>query len=352
MKENKKKVAFVANVYRHLEAFHLPFIELLQEKGFEIHAFAKLDNGRAGVLAANVICHDISFPRNPFCSDTILAYKQLLNDFKTENFQMVHVHTPIAGILARLAAKKSQVPIVVYTAHGFHFFKGAPLSNWVYYPIERLVSRWTDYLITINREDFSVAQSFPVKNKVLYVPGVGVNTQEFDFGNEDLLRRRKREELGLDENDVVILCVAEINRNKNQIQLIEALEKLRSKTPSVKCLIAGDGDKTEWLKARVQKLDLNNTVKILGFRRDINELLIASDIFVLPSLREGLPKALMEAMAAKKPVVASSVRGNRDLVCDGENGYLVPLGDINTTANRLLKLINNPADRQKMGLKS
>lgn len=135
-----KKIAFVATVYRHLEAFHLPFIDMLQQKGYEVHAYAFPDHGKQGVLRAKVICHDIPFQRSPFRKENIKAFKMLFYSFKNERFDMIHVHTPVVGILGRWVAKMAGVPCVMYTAHGFHFFSGAPILNWLlYYPAER----WT-----------------------------------------------------------------------------------------------------------------------------------------------------------------------------------------------------------------
>jgi glycosyltransferase involved in cell wall biosynthesis len=344
----KKKIALLATVYRHLEAFHIPYINLLQDKGFEIHAYASPDHGKEGIQKQNVICHDISFSRNPYSIGNIKAYFQLINSFKQEQFHLLHTHTPVASLIGRIAAKKAQIPNVFYTAHGFHFFKGAPIKDWIlYYTLEKLTARFIDFLITINKEDFTIAKKFPVRKRVFFVPGVGVSTDYFDPKTEALIRIKKRKELGLNQDDTVILSVAELNTNKNQIQLIKAVKELNIQT--VKCLLVGQGEDMNYLKNIITNLGLDNNIKLLGFRNDIRELLAASDIFALMSKREGLPKAILEALSAGKPIIATNVRGNRDLVMNGLNGYLVPVSDIDRTVEAFNILIYNSDDRLIMG---
>ena len=162
------KVAYIATVYRHLEAFHLPFMKLLQNKGFVVHAYAAPDYSKEGVKKQGVICHDIPFQRSPFHPENVRAFKMLYNSFKNERFCFIHVHTPVASVLGRIAAKMAGVPCVMYTVHGFHFFSGAPIQNWLlFYPVERWMARWTDYLITINNEDYRRAKHFPVRKEIL-----------------------------------------------------------------------------------------------------------------------------------------------------------------------------------------
>lgn len=348
-----KKVAFIATVYRHLEAFHIPFIKLLQDKGFEVHAYGALDFGKEGLLRNNVICHDIPFKRNPFHLKNSKALIALVKSFEKEEYEMVHFHTPVASIIGRIAAKIARIPYVIYTAHGFHFFEGASKISWLlYYPLEKVMARLTDALITINNEDFKRAKNFRVRDKVYFVPGVGVETKEFAFENEAKIKQNKRAELGLSDTDFVIVCVAELNDNKNQNQLIEAVQVLTRKYNEVKCLLVGVGESEQALKDKVKSLNLNNTIQLLGFRNDIPELLAAGDVIALLSKREGLPKALMEALAASKPIVSTDIRGSRDTVVDGVNGYLVPVSDVTATVNVFNALLSAPSELEKMGKQS
>ncbi|OES44982.1 glycosyltransferase family 4 protein [Domibacillus iocasae] len=349
----KPKVAFVASVYRHLAAFHKPYMEWFQHQGFEVHAYGQQDIGKEEVQNTGVICHDIPFQRSPFQLDNVRALKELTKSFQEELFQVVHVHTPVASVLGRIAAKKSNVPTVFYTAHGFHFFKGAPLKNWLtFYPVERLMAKYTDYLVTINEEDFRRAKRFPVKKEVLFVKGVGVDRQVYESGRlSGQLKLEKRQELGIGADEFVIICVAELSERKNQMQLIEALGKMRKDGP-VKCLLVGNGESEEKLKAMVDQLNLKKTVQFLGFRRDVPDLIEIADTVTLLSKQEGLPRAIMEALAAAKPVVVTDVRGNSDLVIHGENGYAVELGNIDATVRAFESLMNSRDQLNKMGKKS
>ncbi|KMY52971.1 hypothetical protein AC623_02350 [Bacillus sp. FJAT-27231] len=352
MLNQPKKIAFIATVYRHLEAFHLPFIHLLKEKGYEVHAISRPDHGKDGLVREKIPCHDIAFHRNPFHPSNVSALHRLYQLLKQQNYQMVHVHTPVGGILGRLAAWKTTVPSIIYTAHGFHFYKGGKVFNWLFYPIEKYFAKMTDSLITINKEDFNRARCFPVKKQVLYIPGVGMDTSAFQFQNESDIRKEKRIELGFADQDFVLICVAEINKNKNQIQLLRAIESLKDRYPFLKCLIVGEGRGETKLRKKASKLLLEERIKFCGFRRDIPELLISSDVLCLLSKREGLPKAIMEGLAAKKPIIATDIRGNRDLVLHESNGFLVPVNDITSTASSISKLIDDPFLKATMGKKS
>lgn len=343
------KVAFVASVYHHLEIFHLPFMQLLQNKGYEVHAYAGYDGGKEGVLNKGMVCHDINFQRSPLRNENIKVLKSLISSFRKEKFLMVHVHTPVAGILGRIAAKITGIPVVIYTAHGFHFFRGAPLPYWLlFYPVERMMARWTDFLITINTEDSLRAKDFKVRKKEIYVPGVGVDLEKHLLMDEEKVRHTVRKELGFKDEDFLILCVAELNPNKNQIQLIQAINQLRE-YKGIHCLLAGTGDSEVQLRKAIKELHLIPYVHFLGFRLDIAQLMAASDVITLLSKREGLPRVLMEGMAAGKPIIATNIRGNNDIVANGETGYLVPVSDVGATVDAFVKIYKDPQLRLKMG---
>ena len=268
-------------------------------------------------------------------------------------FSLVHVHTPVAAFVTRLACQRTNTHPVLYTAHGFHFYKDAPLKNWLlYYNMEKLAAHWTDGLITINEEDYKAGQKFKLQRngKVFFVPGVGVDIVSLEQRIASIDRSEKRKELGLSVDTVVAITVGGLNANKNHIQALKALSKL-TKT-NFHYLIAGNGESEQKLKNAVNELMLQDKVSFLGFRRDVPELLVASDVFILTSRREGLPKAVMEAMAAGLPIIATDVRGNRDLVKSGENGYLVPIDDVEQTAIAVEHLIDSEDLRRSMGEKS
>ncbi|EDL65260.1 glycosyltransferase family 4 protein [Bacillus sp. SG-1] len=349
MEEEVHKVAFVATVFRHLEAFHLPFIKMLQKKGVEVHAISRKGNGKQALVDEQVKCHEIEFRRFPFHPANISALYHLIQNFKKEKYKLVHVHTPVGSILGRYAAKAAKIPKVIYTAHGFHFHEQGSTFNWLFYPIEWFFARWTDVLITINTEDAARASSFPVRKKAIFIPGVGVDTGKFGPVKKASVRKQKREELGIPESAFVILCVAEINKNKNQVQLLRAIRLLKTRYPQIKCLLVGEGNGERELKKYVKDMSLQAEVMHAGFRTDIDELLAAADLFCLTSKREGLPKAVMEAMSAGKPVIATKIRGCRDLITHGENGYLVPVNNHELTASYIAKLIENPSLLERMG---
>lgn len=255
----------------------------------------------------------IDFARNPLSMKNKKAYAQLLDLMEREQFDAVHCNTPIGGVLGRLCGKKAKIPYVIYQAHGFHFWTGAPAKNWLlYYPVERMLARYTDLLITINGEDYARAQKFRLKKggKLTSVHGVGVDAAKVEAVEVD--RSTKRTQLGVPEDAVVFVTAGELNENKNQTTAILAFEK--ANIPNARFIICGDGEKREDLQKLICEMKMENKIILAGFRRDIFEILKASDVFVLPSFREGLPGALMEAMAAGMPCMASKIRGNVDLL--------------------------------------
>ncbi len=278
--------------------------------------------------------HSIPFSRSPFSKNNISAAKQLKELIKNGKYDIVHTHTPNASAIVRLVCKKlrKQGLKVFYTAHGFHFYKGAPIKNWlIYYPVEWLCSHWTDTLITINQEDYALASEKMRANKVAYVPGVGINLKKFDGTTAD--RRKKRNELGIPEDATLLLSVGELNDNKNHETVIKAINGMK-----VCYIIAGEGDKRETLQALINEQGMADSVKLLGYRHDVKDLYAISDIFVFPSFREGLSVSVMEAMASGLPCVVSRIRGNTDLI-DENGGRLFDPHRINECAEAIKNTI-------------
>ncbi|WP_258359789.1 glycosyltransferase family 4 protein [Moorella sulfitireducens] len=344
------KVLFIATVYTHLAAFHIPFMRLLQDKGYEVHAAASsAERRKEDVERSGVICWEIPFARSPYSHANLEACRRLKALFKEHQYNLIHVHTPVAAFLGRFLAKKTGQGAVLYTAHGFHFYKGAPLRNWmVYYTAERLAARWTDGLIVMNREDYENARrmGFEPDKNLFYVHGVGVDLSCYALppSSEESIRS----EIGLSASDKVITCIAEMNPNKNHIFLLGSWKKLATRYSDCHLLLVGTGELMAYLQEKVEKEQIPR-VYFLGYRRDVPRILLESDIMTLTSKREGLPKSILEAMAASKPVVATDVRGNRDLVEDGRTGFLVELGDVPGLAAALERLITDPELRAAMG---
>jgi len=348
---NKGKVLFIATVYTHLAAFHIPFMKMLQEKGYEVHAAASSCEGRKeDVEKMGVTCWEIPFARSPYSPANFQAFLRLRALLKEHHFDLIHVHTPVAAFMGRYLAKVTQQGKVLYTAHGFHFYQGAPRHNWlIYYTAERLASRWTDGLIVMNGEDLENAQKlgFRLNENLFYVHGVGVDLKQ--YSNNSLYEESSiRNELGIKENEVVITCVAELIERKNHGFLLDAWGKLAEQYLNVHLLLVGKGEKMGVLQRKVKDEQLPR-VYFLGFRRDVSQILRETEIAILVSKHEGLPKCIMEAMAMGLPVVASNVRGNRDLVEDGQTGFLVELGDISGLAQALERLILDRELRHEMG---
>lgn len=254
--------------------------------------------------------HTISCSRSPLSKGNIKAYKQLKKLIDENNYDIVHCHTPVAAMLTRLAARRARKKgtKVIYTAHGFHFYKGAPKKNWLmYFPIEWFCAFFTDVLININKADYEFAKKHIKAKKVVYVPGVGIDTSLFK--RDWKAGAEKRKELGIPADAKLLISVGELNENKNHKCVINAIKDI-----DVYYIIAGKGPKDKELQALIDENGLTDRVKLLGFRKDVADLYSASDIFVFPSFREGLPVSVMEAMATGLPVVCSKIRGSVDLV--------------------------------------
>lgn len=338
------KILFVATVQSHICQFHLPIMDMLQQNGYEVHVAARNNlaekNGLSMKYADKVF--DIPFERSPFNTKNIGAYKQLKKIMKDEKYNIVHCHTPVGGILARLAGRKFRKDglRMIYTAHGFHFYDGAPKKNWfIYYPIEKFMSRYTDDLITITEEDYKLAKEKNFKGNIHHVHGVGVNTDKFvKLSEED------RQKLRLDKgytDEFIILCTGELNKNKNQATLIKAMKEVVKKHPEAKLLLAGNGPEHDNLVKLIEELNLGNNVELLGYRTDIQDYVNICDLVVSASYREGLPLNIMEAMICGKPVIASDNRGHRELIKDNENGILVDLNKEGNFIESINLIIND-----------
>lgn len=234
----------------------------------------------------------------------------------------------MGSVVARLAARHARKngTRVIYTAHGFHFFKGAPLINWLlFYPVEKYLAKYTDTLITINKEDYELAKSkFSGKCKdIEYVPGVGIDTKKFDVSMSEKEKLELRKKIGLKKNDFVLICVARLDKNKNQGFLINAMKKIVNKNKNIHLLLVGPDELNGKYKKKVKKYKLENNIHFLGRREDVPQLLVISNVVVSSSLREGLPVNIMEALASNIPVVALNCRGMSDLITNNENGYIV-----------------------------
>ena len=355
-----KKALMMASVASMIDGFNRGNIQILQDLEVEVEIACNFELGTSEstkererkfqleMEQCGFKTYQLPVPRKPTAIRNILsAYFKMKKICGDNHYQLVHCHSPVGGVIARLACKgmRKSGTKVVYTAHGFHFFKGAPKINWLlYYPVERLVSRYTDILITINREDFERAKTFKAK-KVVYIPGIGVNTEK--FGNVNVNRESKREQLEIPENAVVLLSIGEMIKRKNQETALRAVAQLNN--VDYVYLICGEGPLENYLKELTKELKIDDRVRFLGFRRDIPEICVASDLFIFPSYQEGLPVSVMEAMSSGLPIICSSIRGNTDLIQDGEGGFLHQPEDVAKVTKRLEQLIDDKVLRVKMG---
>lgn len=328
-----KKILYVTTVSLTLNTFLIPHIRYLKENGYDIQIASNIDVELSNEFNELEVNHTkIDFSRNPFSIKNIKAYKQIRNLYEKSNFDIVHVHTPVASFITRAALRNKKIKMI-YTCHGFHFYKGAPLINWIiYYPIEKLASRWTDTIVTINKEDMKIAEGFKLRNngELKLMNGVGIDHKKYE--TDKIYKDFYKKKLGLKEDDFVILMLAELNRNKNHIQIIKAMKLLNYRYPKIKVLFAGNGPLKDVLENKVKEFELDNNIKFLGFRTDVKELLNISDCVTLLSKREGLGKCLLEGMIVGAPLIATDSRGPRELIENNKNGYLVKVGDYHKTA--------------------
>ncbi|MEI7918036.1 MAG: glycosyltransferase family 4 protein [Candidatus Saccharibacteria bacterium] len=328
-----KKVLFTATVDSHILAFHTPFLKYFKENGYEVHVAT---NGTENIPYCDKK-HVISFERSPFKLNNLRAIRQLKKVVDAEHYDIIHTHTPMGGVVTRLAAiaARKKGTRVIYTAHGFHFFKGAPLINWLtYYPIEKLMSKYTDTLITINNEDYERAKS-KFKTDIQYVPGVGIDPKKFDFKMSKSQKSELRQSLGLADDDFVMIYPAELNKNKNQLWLIKSIADLIKNNSKIHLLLPGVDSLNGKCQKLAIKLGIDKNIHFLGYRKDIPQLLKIADLSVSSSLREGLPVNIMEAAYLGLPIIATNCRGNRDIVADTNNGKLYDINDSDKIINEV-----------------
>ena len=344
-----KKALIVSNIEVKFSNFIVPPAKMLTKLGYEVHACANISNFKEDKKKYDYIkLHHIDFERNPLNLKNIKAYKELLKLMKDEKFDLIHCNTPIGGVLGRICAKKQKISNVVYTAHGFHFYKGAPLLNMLIYKnVEKFLARYTDVLVTMNEEDYEAAKKFKLRDngQVYLIHGVGINTNNFII--ENFNREEYRNKLEIDENDVLLISAGDLIKRKNYEIAIKSVAECKNK--NVKYIICGIGPEEKKLKDLIKELELEKQVFLLGYRNDIKELMNSADIFLFTTVQEGLPRSMMEGMATGLPCIASKIRGNVDLVKNGEGGFLNNVKEYKEFANSIQTLANDKELRKRMG---
>jgi len=351
-----KRALVYASVASMIQQFNMNNIRLLLKKGYQVDVACNMEQGstisqskieemKNELEGMGVTVYHISIPRSIFkivdIIKSLIKTKKIINKNK---YDLIHCHSPIGGMICRCAYFGSKIykkSKLIYTAHGFHFYKNAPLVNWMlFYPIEKICSYVTDVLITINLEDYEFAQRKMKAKEVQYVPGVGIDTKRNELRVCD--RDAKRLELGIPRDATVLISVGELNQNKNHEIVIRALNEIKDK--SLYYVIVGKGSRRQYLEELTEELELKEHVKMIGYRSDVMELYMSSDICIFPSYREGLSVALMEAMSCGLPCIASRIRGNVDLI-DENGGKLFDPQDVLSCA----KCITNISDLREKG---
>jgi len=335
----------VTTISNTVNLFLIPHIKMLIDEGHTVDvAFNVQQEVKPEIIEMGCKIHVLPFQRTPLNKGNFKAYKQLMKTIDNEKYDIVHTHTPVASAITRLVCKNFDSVKVFYTAHGFHFYKGAPLLNWiVYYPIEKWLAKYSDILITINKEDYEMAKRKLNAKKVEYMPGVGIDIERYSDSDSNGINIKK--ELGIPEESFICLSVGELNKNKNHEVVIRSLAKIKDE--NVHYIICGEGPLEKKLKEVSIELGVANRTHFLGFRNDISQICNSSEIFIFPSYREGLSVALMEAMTCGLPIVCSKIRGNVDLVKENEGGYLFEPHDFNKIAEKIIKLHDDTNLRKK-----
>lgn len=349
MRIDMKKILFVATIFKHFRAFHMPYIEWFKQQGWQVDAMANGDDPLDNVHHS----YNVPVSRSPFSIANLKAIRQAKEIINHEKYDIVYCHTAMGAVLARLAAKEARVRYgtkVIYVAHGFHFFKGGPKKSWLmYYPMEKYLSKYTDAIVTINEEDYQLVKNNGFRNIDTYkIPGIGINTSRL-FETNDAKRKELREQYGYAQDAFIMIYIAEYIHRKNHKFIIDSVRDLSKQIPTLKVLFAGRGILMDAMKEYAHDKGVESYIDFLGFRKDIGELIALSDIGISASRQEGLGLNLAEEMFAGLPVVASEDRGHKEIVKDGYNGFMYAQMDHDGFVSAVCKLYRNPELRKQMG---
>lgn len=355
------KILQVSAVDYTVKNLFLPLIDRLKKEGFIVEIACSEGKESKELEKRGYVFKYVKIERKISPISNIKSIINLCKIMRDGKYDLVHVHTPSASILARIAAKLARVPIVIYTAHGFYFHDNMSKFEYKFFTtLEKILGRYfTDYIFTQSEEDYRTAKQLGIieENEMICI-GNGVNLEKFNVENVQIDTVSFKTALGIPPRGKVITFIGRLVKEKGIIDLINAFTKIARDYRDIFLLIIGDkatnerDNKTkEKIKEILENVDFKDRFIITGYREDIPELLKISDIFVLPSYREGLPRSIIEAMAMKLPVIATNIRGAREEVLDGETGFLVPVGNVEALADAILKLVRDSELRKSMGEK-
>lgn len=344
-----KKVLFTATLESHIRQFHLPYLEYFKKSGWQVDVACR------GRFPCDYVdnFYDIPFERSPYKIKNFWAYTTLKKVIDQSHYDIIHCHTPMGSVLTRLAARAARKSgtKVLYTAHGFHFFMGAPLHNWIfYYPVEKFLSQFTDCLITLNEEDYHIAKSKFHAKRTELIHGIGVSERYKPISETE--KFELRDKYGFRKDDFLLIYVAEFTKNKNHQMLIKAISTLSNKNRHIKLLLVGkDGGTLAHCRDLCTRLSLSNVI-FPGYRYDLNKIVPMCNLAISCSNREGLPMNVAEAMASGLPIIATNIRGTNELVVENKNGYLIEKNNVTALASAIMLLFDNPSIVQNFGTAS
>ncbi|MDR3541194.1 MAG: glycosyltransferase family 4 protein [Desulfosporosinus sp.] len=356
----KKRILQVYNIDWAASSFIKPLIQRLSFEGYLVDT-ACTDTGLFLKLAEegyNFI--NVKIDRKISLLSNLKSILQLYRVIKRGKYDIVHVHTPVASILGRIAAKLAGVKHVIYTAHGFYFHEAMSRNRYrAAYMLEKFFARFfTDWIFLQSVEDYQlcITKKFKTSDRVLHISnGVDITKKFNPVTIEPSAKLRLKKELGITDDQVVFSFVGRVVREKGVFELLEAFEGVLQTNNKVRLLIIGDtlsSDRDQKTAGKLLEITSHPNINVLGMRTDIPQLLAITDVFVLPSYREGVPRSVIEAMAMAKPIIATNIRGCRETVVQGGNGYLVPKGDSDALGMRMLELANDSVLRARFSDKS
>lgn len=344
-----KKILIVTSSYQFVRSFLIPHIEYLVRNGWIVDVASDNDGKPIPHVRKQI---DIPVKRTPFHRSNIVAIKQLAQHLDKEQYDIINCHTPIGAMIARLASCKARRrgAKVVYMAHGFHFYKGAPWINWMlYYTAEKCLAHKTDAIVTINEEDrLNASRYFPEIPRQYYLTGIGYDENHVGVCNIDE-QNKLRAQYNLRDDDFVCIYMARYARHKKQAFLIKAVSELKKHIPNCKLILLGDGEEMDTCRRLAQELNVTDAVIFAGYQPHISGFMRIADVGVSASAMEGLPINIVEEMSIALPIVASDIRGHRDLIEDGKNGMLYALDDTADFVEKLIYLYEHPEERKNMG---
>lgn len=334
--------------------FLLPLMRAMRARGHEVVGVCSDGKLLARVREEGLRVEAIGIVRGYNPLDHWRTFRALVSFFRAERFDMVHVHTPVAALIGRIAARWARVPTVVYTAHGFYFHDRMPAwKRTLFVGLEYLGGRFTHVLFTQSEEDAATARRHALcRGGTIEAIGNGSDPARFHPATaDDAGRVALRGALGADDATPVIVMIGRLVAEKGYPELFEAMRNVDARLWIVGERLKSDhAQRIDALIDAVQRDPVLGTrIQFLGYRHDVPDLLRAADIFTLPSHREGMPRSIVEAMLSGLPVVATDIRGSREEVVEGETGHLVPLGDVAALSQALQRLAKDPALRRKLG---